>query len=80
MSSHQRGFVFGGATMTTKSTFEHVLDKHSSSICADFRKKQLEVIADAGKIRFNGFWVDIAALKCDVVAKGFGCRVNGHVM
>jgi hypothetical protein len=80
MSSRQRVFAFGRMTMTTKGTFESPLDKHASSICADFRGKWFEVITYAGKVGLNGFQIDMAALKSDIVTKGFGCGVNRHVV
>jgi hypothetical protein len=67
-------------TVTTKGTFKCALDKCTSSICADFGGKWFKVVTDVGKIEFNRLWADMAALKCNIVTRGFGCGVNGHVV
>jgi hypothetical protein len=62
------------------STLQGALDKCDGVVGTNVGKERFQAAADAGKVRFNRFRVDMSTLESDVIAVGFGCWVDRQVM
>jgi hypothetical protein len=66
--------------VTSQSTLEGAFDKGRSAVTTDIREKRFEIVAYSGKIGCHGFWVDMTALKGNIVAERLRSGVDGKVM
>ena len=66
--------------MATTCALQHVFNQCGGTICTNVGEKGFEAAADAGKVRFNRFGVDVSTLEGDVITEGLRCGVNRQLV
>ena len=72
--------MFRRLTMMMQGTFKCSPDECTITVYADVWEEWFKVATNTGEIELDRFRIDVIALKGDVVAEGFGSRVDQDIV